>query len=194
MRFKIVTALAASAAFVPFMAQADGLSYSYVEAGYVNTDVDGFNKEVDGFMLRGSAEIVDRLFVFASYSDQSTSIFGSDLDLQMFDIGLGYAWPLAERTDVYGKVGYTKAEADYPGLRLDDDGYLLSVGLRSRVIDQLELEGSVNYVDLSDSGDDTSFGAAARWYFTERFAFGVEGDFGDDATVWGLGVRWNFGN
>ena len=194
MRFKFVSALAASAAFVPFLAQAEGLSYSYLDAAYLNTDIDRFDEDVDGFALRGSYELTDNVFVFAGYADQGTSVAGFDIDLQTYNFGLGYAWPLGEALDVYGKVGYVSAEADVEGLGdADDDGYSLAVGLRGRAVEQLELEGAVSYVDLSDSGDDTTLDLGARWYFTPQFAFGVEGSFGDDANTYGLGVRWNFG-
>lgn len=194
MRFKFVTALAASAACVPFLAQAEGISYSYLDAAYVNTDIDGFNKDVDGYALRGSFEVVDNLFLFAGYVDQGTTVFGTDIDLQSYNIGVGYAWPLSEALDLYGKLAYVNAEADVQGLgSADDDGYALGVGLRGRPVEQLELEGSVNYADFSDSGDDTTLGVSARWYFTKQFAVGIEGEFGDDADTYGLGVRWNFG-
>ena len=91
------------------------------------------------------------------------------------------------------RIGYVNAEASAGGFDIDDDGYLLGVGLRGRPADQFELEGAVNYTDLSDSGDTTSFGLGARWYFTEQFALVVEGEFGDDANTYGVGVRWNFG-
>jgi hypothetical protein len=193
MRFKIASVLAASAAFVPFLAQADGLSYSYVDVAYVNTDLDETSEDVDGLALRGSLEITEQVFLFAGYSDQSGSIGGRDLDFETYSLGVGYAWPIAPRMDLYGKIGYTEADADFRGFGGDDDGYLLAFGLRSRVQEQLELEGSLNYVDLSDSGDDTSLGLSARWYFTEQFAAGVEGAFGDDANTYGIGVRWHFG-
>lgn len=194
MRFKFASALAASAAFVPFLAQAEGFSYSYLDAAYVNTDIDQFDEDVDGFALRGSYELTDNVFVFAGYADQSTSVAGFDIDLQTYNLGLGYAWPLGKALDVYGKLGYVSAEVDAQGFGdADDDGYSLAVGLRGRAVEQLELEGAVSYVDLSDSGDDTTLDLGARWYFTPQFAFGVEGSFGDDANTYGLGVRWNFG-
>jgi hypothetical protein len=189
MRFKILSALAAAAAFAPFMAQADGLSYSYVDLAYVNTDPDGSGEDVDGLGLRGSIEITEQVFLFAGYADQS----GDGVDFETYNLGVGYAWPIAPRMDLYGKLGYVEAEADYRGFGGDDDGYLLAFGLRSRVTDQVELEGAVNYVDLSDSGDDTSLGLAARWYLTEQVALGLETAFSDDATTYGLGVRWHFG-
>jgi hypothetical protein len=194
MRFKFVPALAAAAAFVPFLAHAEDISWSYLEGGYVNTDIDGFDEEVDGFALRGSYELTDEVFVFAGYTDQGTSVSGFDIDVQSYNLGLGYAWPLGKALDLYGKLGYVSSEADVQGLGdADDDGYSLAVGLRGRAVEQLELEGAVSYVDLSDSGDDTTLDLGARWYFTPQFAFGVEGSFGDDANSYGLGVRWSFG-
>lgn len=194
MRFKFASALVASAAFAPFLAQAEGLSWSYLEGGYVNTDVDSFDEDVDGFALRGSYGLTGNVFVFGGYTDQSASAAGFDIDLQSWNLGLGYAWPLGKALDLYGKLGYVNAEVDVQGLGdADDDGYSLAVGLRGRALEQLELEGAVSYVDLSDGGDDTSLDLGARWYFTPQFAFGVDGSFSDDANTYGLGVRWNFG-
>jgi len=193
MRFKILPALVATAAVLPVVAQADGLSYSYLEGAYINTDIDNFDRDVDGFALRGSFEVTDNVFLFGDYSDQSTSIFNTDYGLQQLKLGVGYAWPLDKNLDLYGKVGYVHAELDVPGRNPDDDGYLLAVGMRGRVLDALELEGSVNYIDLNDSGDDTSLGLAARYFFMPQFAVGLEGDFGDNADTYGVNVRWNFG-
>jgi hypothetical protein len=194
MRFKFAAALAASAAFVPFLAQAEGLSWSYLDLAYVNTDIDRFDEDIDGFALRGSYEVVDKLFIFAGYADQGTTVSGFDLDLETFSLGLGYAWPVGEALDVYGKLGYVSAEVDVEGFGdADDDGLSLAVGLRGRAVEQLELEGAVSYVDLGDSGDDTTLDLGARWFFLPQFAVGLEGSFGDDANTYGLGVRWNFG-
>jgi hypothetical protein len=189
MHFKTISALAASVAFMPCLAQADDLSYTYVDVAYVNTDLDGARDDVDGLALRGSLEITEQVFLFAGYADQS----GDGVDFETYNLGIGYAWPIASNMDLYGKLGYVEAEADYRGFGGDDSGYLLGFGLRSRLTEQVELEGSINYVDLSDSGDDTSLGLAARWYIAEQVALGLEGAFSDDATTLGLGVRWNFG-
>ena len=193
MRFKSVTSLVAAAALLPVIAQADGFSYSYLEGAYINTDVDQFNEDIDGFALRGSYELTPNVFLFGSYSDQSTSVFGTDIGLESFELGAGYAWPLSKTLDLYGKLGYVHANIDTPGPDVDDDGYTLAGGIRGRFAEDFELEGSLNYVDLSDWGDDTSLGLAARYFFTPQFAVGVEGDFGDDANTYGVNVRWNFG-
>lgn len=183
-------ALLCSVALLPLAAQADGPQYSYAEAGYVQTDVDGFNETLDGYSLRGSFEITDDWFVFADYNDQSTG----GLDVQQYGAGVGYAWSVTDTTDLYGKLSYAKAEASLGGFSVDDDGYAVALGVRSLFGEHFELEASVDYTDLSESGDDTTFGVAARWYFVEQFAVGIEAETGSDTTVLGINVRWNFGN
>jgi hypothetical protein len=194
MRKFILAMLTAMLAFAPLLARAEGPSYSFLDAGYVVTDIDDFDDEADGYLLRGSFEFVENWFLYARYLDQSVEVFGTDVDATQMALGVGYAWPLTDAMDLYGKVGYTEAEVDASGMgSFDDDGYELSLGLRGNVMEQLELEGAVNYTDLSDTGDSTALGIAARWYFVEQFAVGVEGEFSDDATSYGIGVRWNFG-
>lgn len=173
-------------------AQAQDLSYTYAELAYVQTDLDGIGKDLEGFALRGSYEVVDNVFLYARYVDQSVSTAGRDFDVKQYGLGAGLAWSFAQNMDIYGRVGYVEAEFDGPGFGGDDDGYELGVGIRARPIELLELEGAVNYVDLSDSGDDTSFGLAGRWFITDALALGVEAEFADDADTYGVGFRWQF--
>lgn len=168
--------------------QAEGIGYDYVDLGYVTTDSDEFSKDADGFVLRGSLEVIDDWFVYGRYSDQSVEHGGHDLDLERLSVGGGYAWSFAEDMDLFGKVGYTEVDGEH-----DDDGYELGVGIRARPLSALELEGSINYVDLSDKGDDTSLGVAALWYIAEHVALGVEGEFADEEETYGVGFRWEFG-
>ncbi len=176
--------------------QAEGIGYTYADVGYVVTDLDGIDKDLDGFLLRGSLEIAENWFAYARYLDQSVTFGGADVDLQQFSVGGGYAWSFADNMDLYGKLGYTEAEVDVSGSggSVDDDGYELGVGIRARPVEPFELEGSVNYIDLSDSGEDTTLGVAARWYFTDNLALGVESEFGDDAKSYGVAFRWAFAN
>jgi hypothetical protein len=198
MRKSLLGLVAASLAMGPFVAaQAQDISYTYVELGYVTTDLDGVGKDLDGFVLRGSFEVADNFFLYARYLDQSVSVAGIDFDAQQYGIGGGFAWSFADNMDLYGRVGYTEVELDVSGggsggFDLDDDGYELGVGIRARPLELLELEGVVNYVDLSDSGDDTSYGVAGRWFITDTFALGVEGEFADDADTYGVGFRLQF--
>jgi len=190
MKLKIASAVAATLALLPLAAQSEGISYTYVEAAYVETDIDGISSNADGYALRGSIGITDNVFMFAGYADQSISSF----DIETYNVGAGYAWPISSRTDLYGKVSYVKAEASGFGLSVDDDGFGLGIGVRHLVSDRFELEAAVNYVDLSDSGDDTALGIGARWHFTSQFSLGAEASFADDANSYGVGLRWSFGS
>lgn len=183
-------ALACAAAILPPAALANGPDYSYVEAGYVETDVDGAGGNLDGYGVRGSVAIADRWFAFAGYADQSYGGF----DLQDYEIGGGYAWPLANSTDLLGKVSFVRLEGEFAGFSASDEGYAVALGIRSRFKDRFELEASVGYTELSDSGGDTALGVAARWYPVERFAIGIDAASGDDTTAYGVGLRWEFGN
>lgn len=190
--FIILLALAFACA--PLATQAEEISYSYLEAGYVNVDVDDFDEDVDGFLLRGSFEITENAFLFAGYSDLMATINGFDIDFTDIELGAGYAWPLSNTASLYGKISYVNSEAEAFGESLDDDGYGLAAGVRGLVAPSFELEGYISYVDLSDLGDNTAFGAAARYYFMPQFALGVEAVFDDDATSYGIGFRWHWGN
>ncbi len=198
MRKPLLGMVAATLALCPLIAsRAEGLSYTYADLAYVTTDIDGVDKDLDGFLLRGSLEIAENWFVYGRYVDQSVSIASVDIDARQFAIGGGYAWSFAPTMDLFGRVGYTEVEADASGrgfgFDADDDGYELGVGIRARPVAALELEGSINYVDLSDSGDDTSFGVGALWFITDHVGLGVQGDFADDAETYGVGFRWEFG-
>ncbi len=189
MNLKFTHAIVASVALAPLAAQAEGFSYSYLEAGYVEADIDGVSRNADGFAIGGSVELTDQVFMFASYGELSLG----PVDLETYRVGGGYAWPVSSKTDIFGTVSYVKAEADAFGLSGDDDGYGLGVGVRQRVGRQFELSAAIQYVDLSDSGDDTSFGVAARWYFLDKLSLGLAVDVSDDVETYGASLRWDFG-
>lgn len=170
-------------AAAPLAAMAEGLSYSYVEADYVDVDFDGASG--DGFGLRGSVGFLDNLFAFADYTDTSVEI----VDLSTIAVGVGGHYPLGENLDATGRIGYTELDADIDGLGSgSDDGYLLSLGLRGQV-SQIELEGNVIYTDYSDLGSDTAFEVAGRWNFTEMFSAGLGYRTADDVDTFFAGVR-----
>jgi len=199
---KIFTALAATAAFVPFMAQAEGLSYTYAEAGWVQSDFDDYKvgdsgrltEELGGWGLKASFEIIDNLFVYGRYADQKTTVRGNDYTFQPWDIGVGYAYPISDTFDVYGTVGYSNIDIDGPAAlkNANDDGYTLGLGARTRLIEKLELEGVAKYANFSDYGDNVAFQFAGRWFFTDAIAVGAEYTVGDNVDTIGFNVRYQF--
>ena len=87
------------AALLPLAAQADDkLSYTYVEADYVNIDNDA-----DGFGLRGSFEFGDSGFYgFGAYNWIETDVGSVDIDAG--ELGFGYAHGLGENLDLIGEA------------------------------------------------------------------------------------------
>jgi hypothetical protein len=177
-------------AVASFAAQAadDDMSYSNLDLGYVETDIDGA-PSADGFGLRGSVGFAQNWFAFGEYVNQDLA----GVDIDQFAVGLGGHYGLTEEMDLTGRVGYVDAEASVGGVSASVDGYLLSLGLRGQIGDAFELEGRVDHTDLGNQGgDDQSLAIAGRYFFTNQFAVGAELATSDDANSYLVGVRWNF--
>jgi hypothetical protein len=164
-------------------------NYTYVELGYDETEYQAGNTDVDGdgLTLSGSFEINDDWHAFASYGTADLD-FGIDLDT--FVIGAGYAFPLRQDVDLYGRVLYLNLDADVGALGADEDGLELQFRIRALVTDELELEGGVQYVDIEDS--DTSLQVGARYYFTETFSAGIGLTIAGDTDGIGINARYSF--
>jgi len=175
-------------AAAPLAALAEGMSYSYVDAAYVDTDIDGA-PSADGFGLRGSVGFAENYFVFGEYTDQSAG----GADLTTYGVGLGGHYRIAENLDLVGRLGWIKAEIDAGFFgEADDDGYLLDFGLRGRVGAAVELEGGVRYTDFSDGGDSTGLFVGGRFHFNDTWALGAEYQDGDDTSTLLAYVRASF--
>lgn len=177
---KIVKAVLGSVllAVIPLAAQAEDMSYSYVELGYADADFEN-GPSGDGLSLRGSVGFGENFFAFGEYTALD---FPGGVDLDQFAVGLGGRFGISDKMDLVGRAGYTELELSVPGLGSgDESGYLVSAGLRGQVTDAFELEGHVLYTDLgSDVGDSTAIVVGGRYFFTKQFAIGAEYRTGDD--------------
>jgi hypothetical protein len=92
---------------------------------------------------------------------------------------------------VYGKLGYVDEEAGYRGNSADDSGILLGAGLRGRFSSSSSKARSTSWTCPIRAM--TRRSASARWFFTQRWR-PVSSPVGGDATTYGLGMRWSWGN
>ena len=191
MQRRILSGLAALAAALPLATNAETMSYTYAELGYVDADLDvgNFHVDGDGFALRGSLAVHQNYFVFANYQDLS---FDGGVDTSLLEVGGGGHWPLTNTIDLIGKVGITKAELDSGRFDADDDGFLLGARLRGIIAPQGELEAGFDYRDLDEAGDDTTIVFDGRYFFIENLAGGVSVALGDNDTLLGLNIRYTF--
>jgi hypothetical protein len=172
----------------PAFAQ-DEISYSFLELGYVTSEVDDLNVDGNGLGVLGSYAFTDMVHGFASYSDQDYD-FG--IGVEQLEIGGGMHWSLNPTLDLVGTLSYLNLSADGPGGSADDSGLAIGLGLRGRVTEALELRGEAKFADFDDAGNDTTFGVGARYYFTPMFALGGDIGFNEDGTSWTLGARLDF--
>lgn len=176
-------------AAAPLAAHASDMSYTFVEGGFAQADIDGVSSTLDGFYLRGSAAFTDHLHLSADYVDVSKS----GVDFQQYSVGLGGRYPLSPTLDLTGRVAWVRAEAGVGPFSASDDGYGVTGGLRGRLGERFELEGNVSYFDVGSGSGDTAAGVAARYFFTDSLAVTADFQRYDDVNLWGLGARVNFG-
>ena len=174
---------------------ADGFNYSSVTASYGQIDFDDFSSDTDLFGIEGSFAVSESFHVFAGYGVGEIEDSVSSVDMDQWNVGLGYNNSLSDRIDLVVGLSYEYIELSAPGLiSIDDNGIGLSVGLRMAATENLEVDAGVSYVDFSDGGDNTAFGGGVLYNFTESFAVGANVSFDDDATGYNVGGRFYFGN
>lgn len=173
---------------------ASDLNYDYAELRYVDVEIDtdgGNDADGDGFEIGGSYQIADNWHLFGSYQ---TLDFDFNIDLSTLEIGAGYMVPVNTNTDLVARLAYIDGEIDTGFGDLDDSGLGMSAGFRHLFSPQIEGRAFINYVDLDESGSDTSFELAGDYFFNNQFSGGISLEFGDDATSFSLGGRYYFGN
>lgn len=196
----LITRCAAALVLVPMAALADGLSYNYLQAGYVKVEPEEGDIDADGWAGRVSGLVSEVAYVFASYSNVETDdftdgFFGTgSLESETITAGLGFRGSIAPSTDFNAEVAYVHAEisgnGDFAGSE-DDNGFALGAGLRHLFAPQFEGGLSVDYVDVFDE-DDTSFTVSGLFHVTPQFSIGAAYSISDDADGWTAGVRFNF--
>lgn len=186
---KIVNAMACSLmlAMLSTAAQAEDMSYSNLDFGWLSTDLDN-GPTVDGFGLRGSVGFAENFFVFGEYGSQEAG--GADVD--QYAAGLGGHYALAENLDLVGRLGYMNAEISAGPFSEDEDGYLLSAGLRGRIAPGFELEAGAIHRDFGGGADDTALVIGGRYFFTDNLAINAEYEQSDDAGTIFAGIRLTF--
>lgn len=95
-------------AALPFAAQSEEISYTYLEAGYSRLDS---GIDADGWGANGSFAFTPNLHLFGGYSQNQFD--DSDFDLNIATVGLGYALPVNERLHLLARGGYENFDPDF---------------------------------------------------------------------------------
>jgi hypothetical protein len=188
-------------AAAPAAHAAEALSYTYVEASYVDLEIDagdGIDVGGNGFGFNGSVAFGDTGFYgLAAYDTAGDEFDGIDVDINRITAGVGYAIKVDERLHALGEIAYVDYELEASGFgeSASDsaDGYRASVGLRGLMADNIEGVAKVGYTRVEESGFRVLDGAvgelAVRWHIDSAWSAGLSTEFGEDVTSYKLGLR-----
>lgn len=174
-------------AALPFAASAaEGVSYNYVEGGYVASNLDGV-PDADGFGVRGSVAFHPNFHVFGDYSNQELD--DSNIDVDQWRVGVGYNHEISPRADLLTRIAYEKVDLGSLG---DADGWSVEAGARGALTRNFEGYALAGYED----GDQVDGDFYGRLGATVKFNpnWGLNGDvkFADGDTQWFVGPRFTW--
>jgi Ax21 family sulfation-dependent quorum factor len=170
-------------AALPFAASAaDGISYNYVQGGYVATNTN--SGDADGWGLAGSAALSQNFHVFGNYSNQDLKAVNADFN--QWRVGVGYNRAVSQRIDLLTRVAYEKFDA---GSGVDTDGYSVEAGLRGAMTPMVEGYALAGYEDGKDFDGDFYGKLGAQVKFNRNWGVAADVKFADGDQQWFVGPR-----
>jgi len=200
---------------------AEDLSYTYLQADYINLDIDDVGDDGDiiddfdngnGYAVRGSLGFGNNWFIFGNYSKTDADItFFDDLDMLQpgnadvirMDLGLGMALPLNDASDLVLRGAYTDTDIDdfdvgasednsLDDLNDDDsDGYFADASWRSQVSPNIEVSLGGRYTEMENI-DGLIFIGGVLFEVSEAWGISLQVDAGDELSTYSAGARLSF--
>jgi len=172
---------------------ADGVSYTYVEGGYIGTNTDA--GDADGWAINASGAIAPNFHIFGGYSGQKTDDFTvgglrfDGVNVDQWRAGLGYNHTISPAADLVTRVAYEKAKVEGGG---SQDGYSVEAGVRGALAPNFEGYAMAGYEDGNDASGDFYGRVGAQVKFNPTW--GISGDvkFADGDTQYFVGPRITF--
>ncbi len=164
--------------------ESNDLRYTYAEFRFVDID----KRSGDGFQVNGSYQLKGNWILVGGVTAVS---FNNNVDSTLLEFGGGYVLPFRDRMDLVSTLRFVSGESDVPGGRVDDQGFGVSIGLRSRVDSKFEFRGLVNHINM-EHDKDTHVELAGDYYITRNVAAGASVKFAGDADSFTIGARWFF--
>lgn len=177
-------------------AYANTFNYNYVQGDY--SFINDFDID-QGVKISGSYDVSYNINVLGSYfiSTSSDSKKADDVNLDVYTLGVGYHADISDSTDVLAEIGLFNTNLDVKvgsmTVNRDDSGYTLSLGVRHKFQEKLELNARFDHRNSSDVTDNT-FTLGSRYYFKPNWSAGIDFNTGaDDGSESITGsLRWQF--
>lgn len=176
-----------------------GPKWDVVEAGYVQADLDADDSSPSGFGAAVLKSLGDNFYLTGRYRDVSEeekiSNIRVDIELSQLSAGIGYKYAITNTTDIFAQVTFENLEATASAQGQsdsnDENGFGAAVGVRSMVVEQLEVSAQIGYIDIDDDSE-AAFGASAYYYVTDDVALGATYELWDGVDFMGLNLRYAF--
>lgn len=152
MKKYLLTAVLAAALFAS-QAGADGIDYSFVELGYLETELEGSNFDVDGdgYELNVSVDASDTVAVVFGYQDID---FDLDVEASLTSLGIAYHKPYSNAGDMIFGLAYLESEVEPPvGSSIDESGNEISLEIRGRTSAQTEVHFGIVRREIDDESN-----------------------------------------
>jgi len=154
-----------STLLLSFSAFANDVPYSYAEGSFSTYD------DADGLSAGISYEFQNNFYAIGDYSRTELEVI--NIDLVDLKIGAGYHYSIAPATDVFSELAFLNRNFDGgSGASIDDNGYLIALGLRKMLKPNIELRARFEYEDIFE-GSETNFDFGGMYYFDNQFALGA---------------------
>lgn len=182
-------------AFAPMLfagqAAAQAIDYSFVELGYLETELEGSNFDVDGdgYELNISADASETVAVVFGYQDID---FDLDVEARLMSLGIAYHKPYSNAGDMILGLAYLDSEVEPPvGSTIDETGNEISLEIRSRTSAQTEVH--LGFV-RREIDDDSNSGYLFRIVSgnPQGFQFVIDYEDLDETSGLMLGLRSSF--
>ncbi|MCP3980220.1 MAG: hypothetical protein GY716_13020 [bacterium] len=167
---------------------AEGINWTYIEAGYNNVDLDDLDDDGDGWFAGGKFAIGDSYHITARYDDNTTD--DTDADLSTWHLGAGWHGLFGDGADLFGEVAYVDREfGDFDG-----SGWFGRAGVRWRPISLLEVGAGARWEDLGGDIDDSdTIWEANALIYVWKLGIGLSYETQDEVDTYNGFVRFNFG-
>lgn len=210
---KILLAAALLAAAPLTAVAADGLSYTYVEAGWTQLQLDrngaASKPKLDGGYVRGSFAIAEQVHLFGGFSSasdtQNYDVFGFDVRLKQTveqpELGIGYHMPMTDRVDFTTDLAWLRVNNE---AKLDVEGFdsertkvhtnagRATFGVRGKVSPRTDAWLKAGYIDGSDMDGVWVGTLGGQVNFTPTWGLVGEVQAYDEVTQFSVGVRASF--
>jgi predicted porin len=176
-------------------ASAESPSFSFVEAGYTAQDNDLIDGDYTGYEVEANCQLSNNFYLAAKHVTTTES----NLDLSTTTFGVGYHYLVTKSTALYAEIDYAAVllERTNSG-KFEENGSQLTLGVKSMLLDSLELEVALKYLDAGEV--DSTFGdyektyglIGANYRISDEFSVYADYETEEDSNRYSVGLRYNF--